>query len=217
VLGLSTESREFAVEGGTIYMSGAPTLVAVKPPGPAEASRPEAFFSSAPEAPPAPTPPDVAHHLVFDPESSPAFKHEVRSALAYLARAPGTASLVSRLDRGPNTVTLQESAWLDDDFAAFDPDTGTIAFNPHLGLQSAGGVIPPALILAHELGHAEEFGAHELRACIEAQLEDPVFGTATERRNCLEVEFPIAAQLDLPLNVDRTALVIPVECSTCKK
>lgn len=75
-------------------------------------------------------------------------------AKAYLIRDGGERRLFDRLESSARTFRLTIDGRGDDHF---DPDTGTIAWDPYSALRTTrGGRQSPALGLAHEIAHAVE-------------------------------------------------------------
>ena len=99
-------------------------------------------------------------------------------AKTYLSQDRAERALFARLERAPARryhLTVNDR---NDDH--FDPNTDTIAWDPHSALRTtAGGHQSPALGLAHEVDHAVESRARETRLAARASR---AYDTAEERR-----------------------------------
>jgi hypothetical protein len=88
----------------------------------------------------------------------------IQDALGYLRMSDTMSDIIDELRDSPDTYTIATTyqKWgrgPDDDVDFYDPCTRTILWNPRAALgwgPGLGGRISPALVLGHELGHADE-------------------------------------------------------------
>jgi hypothetical protein len=86
-------------------------------------------------------------------------RSDYRLAHAYLCRDPVERRLFERLDASARHFHLTINHRDDDHF---DPNTGTIAWDPYSALRTShGGSQSPALGLGHEVAHAVEAPSRE--------------------------------------------------------
>ena len=98
--------------------------------------------------------------------------------------------------------------------AGFEPTTMTIHFNPCMGARwASGAVASPAVILAHELGHAREFARDPAEYRAGLATREPGFPNGEEKRNFLAVEAPVTKELGEPMR-DGPSTPAPLPCST---
>ena len=103
---------------------------------------------------------------------------DYREAKAYLCRDPLQRALFARLEQAHGREYRLAIDDRNDDH--FDPDTDTIAWDPHSALRTTGGGHQsPALGLGHEVDHAVESRARENRL---AARPSRAYDTAEERR-----------------------------------
>lgn len=118
-------------------------------------------------------------------------------ALAYLVQSPTLRSVLRRLATGGRPVYLEYHA-AHTKMLHHNPANLRIQWNPHLGLADATGWLSPALLLAHELGHAQ-FTAED-RATMLAQDRPQGFTGETygveEACVIATVERPVARELN---------------------
>ena len=103
---------------------------------------------------------------------------EYRAAKSYLSRDAVERRLFERIEHAHNRHFYVTINHRNDD--SFDPDTDTIAWDPHSALRTtAGGRQSPALGLGHEIDHAVEGRAREAAL---ASRSSRAYDTAEERR-----------------------------------
>ncbi len=119
------------------------------------------------------------HSILHGSLALPAYaERSYLAAKAYLSRDRGDRHLFSRLEHDPERTFHLRINLRDDDH--FDPNTDTIAWDPHSALRTTlGGRQSPALGLAHEIDHAVESPAAYDRL---SDRIDPRYDTAEERR-----------------------------------
>jgi hypothetical protein len=121
-------------------------------------------------------------------------------AMAYLMRSPTARRVVARIAARHQRIYLE---WhpAHTKFLQHNPANLRVQWNPGLGLRDATGWLTPAVLLMHELGHAQ-FTAAERRAM--ANMERPQ-GFTSERHGVEEarviatVEHAVARELNAAL------------------
>ena len=133
-------------------------------------------------------------------------------ALAYLWQAQTLRATVRKLCNAGNTVFIEYHP-AHTKFLFRNPANLRVQWNPCLGLQDATGYLTPALLLGHELGHAQ-FTADERYAmlgCDRPQgFQAEAFGVE-EARVIATVEAPLVAELNA---ARRAAGLSPLETAS---
>ena len=118
----------------------------------------------------------VSLRLVWPSSVFPKDRGEIERALDYLRRDSGMAKIIQNLDDSSTIYTIIPSGY---ETNQYDGAYNQILWNPYLAnCLIGGGTQSPALILGHELAHAEG----GILADILRQFPDPEFGTKEERR-----------------------------------
>jgi len=118
-------------------------------------------------------------------------------ALAYLVQSRTLLSVLRRLASTGRPVYLEYHA-AHTKMLHHNPANLRIQWNPHLGLADTTGWLSPALLLAHELGHAQ-FTADERAAMLASERPQGFIGEAygvEEACVVATVERPIACELN---------------------
>ncbi|EAC1239642.1 M91 family zinc metallopeptidase [Salmonella enterica subsp. enterica serovar Enteritidis] len=92
--------------------------------------------------------------------------------MAYLKKAPGMAKTISDLEKSSTTYTIN---YFNEMNGYFHPGKNSISWNPKMALDCTknGGSLSPAMVLAHELTHANKSWFDKL---LRAILPDSFFG-----------------------------------------
>lgn len=125
------------------------------------------------------------------------WQHHLHEALNYLAPSATMQYVLRRLRHSGNVVFIQYHP-AHTKFLHRNPANLRIQWNPCLGLRDATGWLSPALLLAHELGHAQ-FTAEEryaMQACERPQGFCHELYGVEEACVIATVEQPIAAELN---------------------
>lgn len=103
---------------------------------------------------------------------------DYRAAKSYLSQDAVERRLFDRIEHARDRRFHLTINHRNDD--SFDPDTGTIAWDPHSALRTtAGGKQSPALGLGHEIDHAVEAPRREAALALRSNR---AYDTAEERR-----------------------------------
>jgi hypothetical protein len=130
-------------------------------------------------------------------------------ALAYLVQSPTLRAVLRRLAGGGHVVYLEYHA-AHTKMLHHNAANLRIQWNPHLGLIDATGWLSPALLLAHELGHAQFTIAERaaMLACTRPQgFANEPYGVE-EACVIATVEQPVAAEVNA---ARRRAGLVPLE------
>jgi hypothetical protein len=137
---------------------------------------------------------------------------ELTMALCYLVQSPTLRTVVRRIAESGNVVFLEYHA-AHTKMLHHNPANLRIQWNPRLGLKDVSGWMSPALLLAHELAHAQ-FTPRErsaMLACDRPQGFDCEAHGVEEALIISEVEHPAAREL----NAARVlAGLLPLESAT---
>lgn len=119
------------------------------------------------------------HYIHHGSLAVPAFaERDYLAAKAYVSRDSGERRLFARIEHDRTRRFTLRTDCGDDDY--FDPNTNTIAWDPHSALRTTrGGRQSPALGLAHEIDHAVEAPRAYDRLSDRIDLR---YDTAEERR-----------------------------------
>lgn len=138
-----------------------------------------------------------------------AHRAHLAEALAYLTQAPTMHALLKRLAASGQTVYLEYHA-AHTKMLHHNPANLRIQWNPQLGLSDVTGWLSPALLLAHELGHAQFTAAERaaMLACDRPQGFTCEVHGVEEACVIATVERPVADELNA---ARRRAGLIPLE------
>lgn len=149
------------------------------------------------------------HHgsLAVDRSIEPEF----RRAEAYLRRDPTMRHIIDDLERAPVLTRINgDSISLD----RYSVTSRTVDWDPHVAARFRdGGRQSPALILGHELAHADI--DRKLQARLEAKIL-PAYDDAEERRVIVGAESHAARTLGESRRHDHSGAFYPVTSSTLR-
>ena len=154
-------------------------------------------------------PADYVHHgsLAVDRALDPAF----RKAERHLRHDAGMRRILDDLERSPQITRVVGDAIARD---SFEPQTRTIVWNPQMAARFAdGGRQSPALLLGHELAHADMDAALQERL---GRQTDPRYDNAEERRVIVGAEAHAARTLGETPRHDHRGSFYAVTSSTSR-